>query len=109
MEKVVKGDIVAIPFPFSDLSQSKKRPALVLADIEGEDIILFQITSKPIRDKYAIASHKEDFIKGDLPVLSNIRPNRIFTADKNIVIKYLASLSPSLMEKVVDRIIEIIA
>jgi mRNA interferase MazF len=46
MERFVKGDIVVIPFPFSDLSGSKKRPALVLADLQGDDIILCQITSQ---------------------------------------------------------------
>ena len=47
MGKFVKGDIVVIPFPFSDLSSSKRRPALVLAGLKGNDIILCQITSKP--------------------------------------------------------------
>ena len=46
MEEFVKGDVVVLPFPFSDLSNSKKRPALVVANLEGEDIILCQITSK---------------------------------------------------------------
>jgi mRNA interferase MazF len=44
MEKFVKGDVVVIPFPFSDLSNYKKRPALVIANSFGEDIILAQIT-----------------------------------------------------------------
>jgi len=38
--KPVKGDVVVIPFPFSDLSQSKRRPALVVATLEGDDVIL---------------------------------------------------------------------
>ena len=50
----IKGDIVVVPFPFSDLSQSKKRPALVLVDLKGEDLILSQITSQNIYDLYAI-------------------------------------------------------
>lgn len=48
MGKFVKGDIIVLPFPFSNLSSSKRRPALVLADVEGDDIILCQITSKTI-------------------------------------------------------------
>ena len=108
MGKFVKGDIVVIPFPFSDLSDSKKRPALVLADLEGEDIILCQITSKPIRDSYAIPINENDFIRGSLPVQSNVRPNRIFTADKSIIVKQVATVDDALMKSVVDKIVGII-
>lgn len=37
MEKFVKGDIVVIPFPFSDLSRNKKRPAFVIKDLPDND------------------------------------------------------------------------
>lgn len=46
MAKLVKGDVVVIPFPFSDLTQTKKRPALVLAEAGGSDLVLCQITSQ---------------------------------------------------------------
>jgi len=85
MERFIKGDIVVVPFPFSDLSSSKKRPALVLANLTGDVIILCQITSQFVRDIYAITLHESDFISGSLNKESNIRPNRIFTADKNII------------------------
>ncbi len=45
MEKLVKGDVVVIPFPFSDLTQTKRRPSLIIAELEGDDLILCQITS----------------------------------------------------------------
>jgi mRNA interferase MazF len=48
--KFVKGDVVVVPFPFSNLSQSKRRPALVIALLEGNDAILCQIISKTIKD-----------------------------------------------------------
>jgi len=44
--KFVKGDVVVLPFPFSDLSAVKRRPALVVAALTGEDVILCQITSR---------------------------------------------------------------
>ena len=44
------GSVVLIPFPFSDLSQSKRRPAVVLADAGRGDWILCQVTSKPYSD-----------------------------------------------------------
>ena len=44
MAKPLKGDVIVVPFPFSDLTQSKRRPALVVAQLEGDDLILCQIT-----------------------------------------------------------------
>ena len=51
MARFVKGDVVVVPFPFSDLSQSKRRPALVITELTGDDLILCQITSQSISDK----------------------------------------------------------
>jgi hypothetical protein len=41
------GDVVVLPFPFSDLSENKVRPAVVLACANKSDWILCQITSNP--------------------------------------------------------------
>ena len=54
MGRFVKGDVVVAPFPFSDLSTTKKRPAVVVAVFTGDDVVLCQITSKTITDYYAI-------------------------------------------------------
>jgi len=85
MERFVKGDVVVVPFPFADLTQAKRRPALVVAELEGDDLILCQISSQAIRDRYAILIDKNDFEKGVLKQNSNVRPNRIFTADRHIM------------------------
>ena len=66
MAKFIKGDIVIVPFPFSDLTQAKKRPALVIADLEGNDLILSQITSQTVKDHYAIPITDDDFESGSL-------------------------------------------
>lgn len=108
MEKFVKGDIVVIPFPFSDLSGTKKRPAFVLADLSGNDIILCQITSQHKKDQYAIPINDQDFRLDKLPVLSNIRPNRIFTADKGIILKKVASLNETACNAVIQKLIAIL-
>jgi mRNA interferase MazF len=100
MAEFVKGDILIIPFPFSDLTGSKRRPALVLADLPGDDIILCQITSQQNRDSFAIAIESTDFVNGSLPVSSNIRPTRIFTADKNIIVRKAGTISPVTFAKV---------
>lgn len=61
MERFVKGDVVVVPFPFSDLTRAKRRPALVIAELEGDDLILCQITSQSIRDQYAVSISDNDF------------------------------------------------
>ncbi|WP_235335003.1 MULTISPECIES: type II toxin-antitoxin system PemK/MazF family toxin [Aphanizomenon] len=50
MEEFIKGDVVIVPFPFSDLTQTKRRPALVIATLQGNDLILCQITSQSVSD-----------------------------------------------------------
>jgi len=109
MANFIKGDVVVIPFPFSDLSGSKRRPALVLSDLQGQDIILCQITSKISNDSYSISLVNTDFINGSLPVESNIRPSRIFTADKNIIIKKAGTISESKMKNVILAVHTIIS
>jgi mRNA interferase MazF len=108
MERFVKGDIVVLPFPYSDLSSSKKRPAMVLADLKGGDIILCQITSQFVKDNYAIALTDEDFMHGSLNKPSNIRPNRLFTAEKSIIIRTIGTIKSEVFKKVADKLFEII-
>jgi len=109
MAGFVKGEVVVIPFPFSDLSASKRRPALVLADLPGDDVILCQITSKNSpADTFSIPISNTDFISGSLMVDSNIRPNRIFTADKGIIIRSVGVVQPSVFILVAESIWEII-
>ena len=108
MAKFIKGDIVVIPFPFSDLSGSKRRPAFVLAALPGDDIILCQITSKAAKDRFSITLSFSDFKTGGLPVESYIRPNRIFTADKRIILRKAGTVKQSLTSSVLGAVIKII-
>ena len=108
MARFVKGDIVVIPFPFSDLSQSKRRPALVIAALEGDDVVLCQLTSKTIRDMYAIPIDDSDFTSGSLKQPGNIRPNRLFTADSHIILYRVGSLTKEKLGQVVDKLVEIV-
>jgi mRNA interferase MazF len=106
--KFVKGDIIVVLFPFSDLTEAKRRPALVIASLEGDDVILCQITSKTIKDNYAISLNDEHFETGSLKQPSNIRPNRIFTADSHIVLYRAGNLKTGKLVEVINKIVEII-
>ncbi|MEO2068539.1 MAG: type II toxin-antitoxin system PemK/MazF family toxin [Desulfurobacteriaceae bacterium] len=108
MERFVKGDVVVVPFPFSDLSHAKRRPALVVAELEGDDLILCQITSQQVKDDYSISLTDEDFMYGSLRKKSNIRPNRIFTADRHIILYRIGHLKEEKLREVIERIVQIL-
>ena len=72
-----KGSVVLLRFPFSDLSQSKLRPAVVLASADRDDWILCQLTSKPYGDARAIPIADADFAVGGLRLASYARPGKI--------------------------------
>lgn len=94
-----------VPFPFSDLSAAKRRPALVLADLTGDDVILCQITSQASRDAYAIPLLDADFVDGRLHQASNIRPNRLFTTDSALIVYRAGRISDTKSDAVVAAIL----
>ena len=108
MERSVKGDIVVIPFPFSDLSEAKRRPALVIAVLEGEDLVLCQITNQTLKDSYSIPLCDDDFNQGGLRKESNIRPNRLFTADRSIVLYKIGALKATKLRQIISKVVNII-
>lgn len=85
MEKFTVGSVVLVSFPFSNLKGNKIRPALVLAQVEFNNLILCQITSRPYSSKTAIDIGQSDFIRGTLPLKSFVRPDKLFTADISIL------------------------
>jgi len=108
VEGLVKGDVVVVPFPFSDLSAVKRRPALVVSVLRGDDLILCQITSQMVRDEFAIPLRDADFTAGSLRKPSNIRPNRLFTADRALVVANVGKINSAVMRVVIDAIVRIV-
>ncbi len=107
MGKFVKGDVVVTPFPFSDLSATKKRPALVVATLMGDDLILCQITSQNVSDSYSVLLEDADFSVGGLRQPSQIRPNRLFTAESRILLYKVGTISSGKMEAVFTQLLQI--
>ena len=106
MEKFIKGDVVVLPFPFSDLSGSKRRPALILADLKGNDFLLCQITSQPKPN--AIYLSTNDFTKGSLLMDSYIRPTKLFTADRAIFNRRAGHIEASVLSLAIDNLIKLL-
>jgi len=80
-----------------------------VAALTGNDVLLCQITSKTITDNYAIPIADTDFTSGGLRQPSNIRPNRLFTADGNIILYRAGVLTSKKVQEVVAKIIEIVS
>ena len=108
MERFIKGDIVVIPFPYSDLSNAKKRPAFVLNSFSNLELILCQITSQQPKDGNYVTICNADFTEGALNQLSYIRINHIFTADQSIVLYKAGSLKPTKTKEAIEKVINLI-
>lgn len=102
------GLVVLVPFPFSDLSDAKLRPALVLADAGRDDWILCQITSNPYGDPQAITLDSADFRSGSLRMTSFARPGKLFTANSSLIVREVGDLCADTMSNVIDAVVAIL-
>ena len=96
--------VVLIPFPFSDLSGSKLRPALVLADVSAGDWVLCQITSQRYTDNKAIELNDSDCDQGGLKTTSYARPGKLFTANVTLMKGQVAVLKKVKHDEIVQAI-----
>ncbi len=103
--------IILVPFPFSDLSSSKKRPALVVSNAEfnrrSEDVICCLITSNPAA-RNAVKITNKDMESGFLEFDSRVKSYRLFTVSKSIIYKILGILNMKKSQLVSDEISNLI-
>ena len=102
------GQVVIVHFPFSDLTASKLRPAVVLAEAGRGDWILCQITSKSYGDEKAISLAASDFARGSLRLISCVRPGKLFTAHSSLVANQVGELQPDKFSTVRDAVVRMI-
>ena len=102
------GEVVVVPFPFSDLTQSKVRPALCLAAAGRGDYVLCQITSQPYGDPLALKIDDHDFASGGLHVESFVRPGKLFTADANLILSTEGKLSSAAYQRVLNTVVNLL-
>ena len=102
-----QGEVVLIPFPYSDLSMSKKRPALIISNEKMnkmQDKICCLVTTKFHREDLSIS--ERDLEEGSLPFSSYIKAHRIFTINENIIIKKLCKINNKLHNSVIKKLNE---
>ena len=107
MVKAVAGEIVVIPFPRNDPAAEKRRPALVIADLPGEDLILCQITSRAHSDAFAVPLDRTDCERGQVDHPCFIRPQRLFTLEHHIILHSVGKVTEAKLDEVLVKVREL--
>ena len=102
------GGVDLVRFPFSDLSQTKLRPAVVLADVGRGDWILCQVTSRPYGDTRAMQLEDASFAAGSLRVTSYARPGKLFTANLDLIVAQVGKLKPGPFRQIIDLVVSVL-
>ena len=102
------GSVVLVAFPFSDLSDSKRRPAIVIASAGRGDWILCQVTGNPYADPKAIEIRDADFASGSLQRVSFARPGKLFTSNTSLMRAEVGHLKQSTLTKLLDAVVALL-
>ena len=101
------GTVLLVNFPFADLKNYKKRPAVVIAEGSLDTMILCQITSRELPGVPAVKLELADFSEGRLPLISYVRPDKLFTVDSSIKHIPLARISTAKVKIIREQIINL--
>ena len=107
MGSFVKGDVVVVPFPFSQAAGEKRRPALVLAAwpcLNTSDYLLCLISAQHVPEPYIMILEESDVENGSLDRQSYLRPTYLFTVAEARIERKVGTLIPEKLSEAVDRI-----
>jgi mRNA interferase MazF len=102
-----QGDIVLVPFPFTNQAGTKHRPALVISGSllnKTADIILVQITSKNKTDGFSIPINNNTDLTIPLKYLSEIRCNKLLVIDQSLIVIKISAVKSKIVSRVVTTI-----
>ena len=101
-------EIVLLPFPYSDLTTTKKRPVLIISNNyyneHFEDVVVCVITSNRYQDTFSVNLSNDDLELGILPEKSLIKTHKLFTVNKSKIIKKFSVIKEELFKKVENQI-----
>ena len=103
------GVVVVIRFPYSDLSASKSRPAVVLAPSGNAEWVMCQVTSNPYADSGAVPLTQRSFVSGGLNSPGYARPSKLFTASETIVTARVGVLRAESPRAIVEAIVSLLS
>ena len=103
----MKGKIVLLPFPFTNLTSTKRRPALVLLERPNDVVVAFISSNipKPIEDHHIFLDKElKSFSITGLKISSTIYLDKIATIDKKLIIGELGQISNDIKREVNKKI-----
>ena len=103
----MKGKIVLVPFPFTDLTAAKLRPALVIHESDRDVILVFissRIPSRPSREEVLMKKDQVGFEKTGLKTDSVIRLDKVATVLKDLIVGELGELDKATKDKVNSKL-----
>ncbi len=104
--EITPGTIYSAHFPFSDLSNKKKRPVLALSrKDENNDVRIAFITKTPVDEEQGFALVPLDFVDEMLPYPSHVRVDKTFNLHISRIEKPVAKLSDKGYEQVLRRLV----
>ncbi len=107
-----QGDVIIVPFPFTDLTGVKQRPALIISNKEyirnSPDVIICGITSNLKDLEYSVLLEKRDLNSGFIILKSLIKVDKLTSVDKNIIRKKIATIKQSKLQEVFEILDKII-
>ncbi len=107
-----QGDIVLVPFPFTDLSTTKQRPALVISksayNSATQDVVTCGITSNLENAGYSVLIDNPDLAVGSIPLKSMVKVGKVFTLKQSLILKKLGKLKPATFQKVKEEMQKLI-
>ena len=109
MPPLARGDVVLVPFPFTDLTSAKVRPAVVVSvDPQGEDLVLAFISSVIPREAgpsdLVLREEDPDFVPTGLKRSSVFRMSKVVTVARSLVARRLGRASANLQARLDERL-----
>jgi mRNA interferase MazF len=109
-----RGDVVLVPFPFTDLTTQKQRPGLVISSKDfndsSPDAILLAITSQISKDlqysDYPLSLDEQK--RGGLPKSSIVKATKVVTLSQALIRKTLGRLPQETVDQIVGKLVSII-
>jgi mRNA interferase MazF len=106
-------EIAWVKIPFSDFSETKLRPALIVSNNDynskSDDIIVCAITSNVQKAEFSVQLNQKDLVTGNLPIESRIKTDKIMQINKKLIVRTFAKISEKKFDETITEIKKLLA